>query len=62
MKIYTIYGLIEERELRRKAWVEEDDVKQNAIVEYYLAGKLVHRSAHITLKQGIGIESHLGAF
>jgi hypothetical protein len=61
MMVNTIYGEIDDRELRRKAWVESDQLKATAIVEYYLADKLVHRSAHVTLKQGIGIESLLGA-
>ena len=62
MKVNTIYGLLDDSDLRRKAWVEEDAQKSNSIVEYYLAGKLVHRSAHVTMKVGIGIESLIGAF
>lgn len=62
MKVNTIYGEMDESQLRRKAWVESDSLKSTAILEYYLGDQMVHHSVHVTLKQGLGIESLLGAF
>ena len=30
------------------------------VTEYRLQGKTVHRSVHVTLKEGLGIEAHMG--
>jgi hypothetical protein len=62
MKIDTIYGPMEEHDLRRNCVVEEDELKRTNVVEYYFRGQLVHRSAHITLKQNFGLNSQSGAF
>lgn len=39
---------------------QENDNEKVDAVEYHLAGRVVHRSVHVTLKQGIGIEGVLG--
>jgi hypothetical protein len=37
-----------------------NDHEDTQITEYRLRGKVVHRSVHVTLKHGIGIEGALG--
>jgi hypothetical protein len=59
--IPTIYGDIDEKHLVRKDHKEDDPLKTVHSREYYLGDKMVHRSAHITLKQPLGIEGILGA-
>jgi len=38
----------------------ENGHESTQITEYKYRGKVVHRSAHVTLKQGIGVEAVLG--
>ena len=59
--ISTILGDIDEKYLDRKVVREDDGLKEIRAVEYYLAGRLVHRSAHITLKDFSGLDTLLGA-
>lgn len=40
--------------------VVENDHERAEITEYRLKGKVVHRSVHTTLKEGLGIEGVLG--
>jgi len=40
----------------------ENDHERTVATEYTLDGKVVHRSVHVTLKEGLGIEAHMGAF
>lgn len=40
--------------------VIENDHERTQITEYLLDGRIVHRSVHVHLKQGIGIEGVLG--
>lgn len=42
--------------------VLESDHERTEAVEYRLADRVVHRSVHVHLKQGIGIEGSLGRF
>ena len=39
--------------------IENDHERTNAL-EYRLDGKVVHRSVHVHLKQGVGIEGLMG--
>lgn len=41
------------------SWFENDHEK-TCVTTYKLNGKVVHRSPHVTLKQGIGIEALMG--
>ncbi len=59
--VTTIYGDIDEKHLIRKDTHEEDAHKTVHAREYWLGPTLVHRSAHVTLKQSLGIEGFLGA-
>lgn len=56
--ITTIYGDMDESKLLKQEGVHEDERERTSWVEYY---QLVHRSAHVTLKQGLGIEAILGS-
>ncbi len=40
--------------------VLDNDHEHTEITEYFLEGKIVHRSVHVHLKEGIGIEAVLG--
>jgi hypothetical protein len=42
--------------------VVDNENEYTTAVEYRLNGKVVHRSAHVRLKKGIGIEAVLGNF
>lgn len=59
--VKTIYGDIDEKHLIRKDHQADDAQKTVSSREYWLGATLVHRSAHITLKQPLGIEGFLGA-
>lgn len=39
----------------------ENSHERTMVTEYKLRGKVVHRSVHVTLKKGIGVEFALGA-
>lgn len=55
-KVNTIYGEMEVADLEKKAGVVDNDRETNEWVEYYLNGELVHRSVHITLKEGLEMD------
>lgn len=38
----------------------ENDHEKTVVTTYTLQGKVVHRSPHVTLKRGLGIEALLG--
>ena len=38
----------------------ENAHERTLVTEYRYQGKVVHRSAHVTLKEGLGIEAMLG--
>lgn len=57
--VLTTHGVKDESELEKRSGVFEDDNEITTWVEYYLGGELVHRSAHVQLKQwpeGMGVE------
>lgn len=37
-----------------------NDHENTTVVEYHFKGKVVHRSVHVRLKQGLGIEGAIG--
>jgi hypothetical protein len=51
--IQTTHGPMDEAELEKREGVVEDDNERTTWVEYWLAGELVHRSAHVTLKRPV---------
>ena len=62
MMVNTIYGEMDEALLEKKIGVIDNDVETTEWAEYYLDGELVHRSAHITLKEPILALSGVGGF
>ena len=56
MIVNTKYGPMDDSELQRVDIADEDDNAHYSAVEYYLNGELVHRSAHVALKQGLNFD------
>ena len=54
MKVNTIHGEMEESLLEKRDGSVDDENEYTTWVEYWLGGELVHRSAHVTLKQVVG--------
>ena len=54
MMIQTTRGEMEESLLEKREGSVDDDNELTSWVEYWLDGELVHRSAHVTLKQVVG--------
>lgn len=56
-------GVIREMDealLQKRTGIDEDERAKIDWVEYYLEEKLVHRSAHISLKKGIELNLETG--
>tara|TARA_R110000822_G_scaffold14827_9_gene51692 strand:- start:4750 stop:4944 length:195 start_codon:yes stop_codon:yes gene_type:complete len=64
MHITTTKGDIEESLLEKREGSVDNDTEMTTWVEYWDAGELVHRSAHVTLKKpvtfGDGVAASLG--
>lgn len=53
MLITTTKGDMDDSLLEKRTGEVDNDVEFTTWTEYWLAGELVHRSAHITLKQAV---------
>jgi hypothetical protein len=62
MMIDTIKGQMDESSLEKREGSLDDDNESTSWVEYWLDGEMVHRSAHVHLKQGITALMTQGAF
>lgn len=54
---------MDEAELERRDTVVDNDHEHTDVIEYFMPGRYeraVHRSVHVRLKKGIGIEAVLG--
>ena len=51
--ITSIHGDLDETLLEKRVGSLDNDNEHTEWVEYYLGAELVHRSVHVTLKQGI---------
>ena len=64
MLITTTKGDIDDSLLEKREGIVDNNTEMTTWVEYWDAGELVHRSAHVTLKKpvtfGDGIASALG--
>ena len=60
--ITTIYGDMDEHVPTPNHSVIDNEHEHTEVTEYLLNGEVVHRSVHVTLKQGIGVESIIGSF
>lgn len=61
-KGFGIIELMDESLLTPNHSLVDNEWERTKVTEYLLDGKVVHRSVHVTLKQGIGIEGVLGRF
>lgn len=48
--INTIHGEMDDSQLEKKEGLYEDDNERTTWVEYWMGDQLVHRSAHVDLK------------
>ena len=53
---------VDDSQLEKREDSFEDDNEKTTWVEYWLGGVLVHRSAHVELKQGLVTLATEGAF
>lgn len=60
--VTTIHGPMERKFLVKKFVVTENDNQITEVTSYYWVGHEVHRSVHVRLKKGLGIEGILGRF
>lgn len=60
--IDTIHGKTDESLLEKREGSIDNDNEHTTWVEYWLAGELVHRSAHVTLKHGLAALADQGEF
>ncbi|MBS0173769.1 MAG: hypothetical protein JSR64_07020 [Nitrospira sp.] len=56
----TTHGLMDESQLRRVDGGHDNENETISWVEYYIGDEMVHRSAHVVLKKGIGMENIFG--
>ena len=62
MMISTIDGERDESELTKRVGADEDDRARIEWVEYWDGERLVHRSAHISVKKGLEFLMEQGTF
>lgn len=62
MLVTTIYGDTEESELEKKTGVTDNPNETATWVEYWKDGELVHRSVHVSVKEGAVSKSLVGSF
>ncbi len=55
--INTIYGPMDPALLKKMEGCFDNTVEHTEWIEYWLNDELVHRSAHVTLKEGVLSES-----
>lgn len=62
--IHTTKGDIEESTLVKTEGVVDNENEYTTWVEYRLPGsdEIIHRSAHVTLKRNVSLESTIGGF
>lgn len=62
MIVTTTKGDMDESLLEKREGSINNDVESTTWVEYWLEGELVHRSAHVTLKQPISLTAEAAQF
>lgn len=55
--VTTIHGDMDPSLLEKREGVFENDHERTTFVEYW---QLVHRSVHVTLKEGLSMDGHQG--
>ncbi|MFZ9616101.1 MAG: hypothetical protein ACO3AG_05435 [Fluviibacter sp.] len=62
MIVNTTKGALDDSLLEKREGTIDNDNENTTWVEYWLAGELVHRSAHVRLKKPIISISEAGSF
>lgn len=62
MIVSTIYGDMDDSLLEKREGVDDTPTDTAAWVEYWKGAELVHRSAHVTVKQGTVSGAAAGTF
>lgn len=62
MIVTTTKGDMDDSLLEKKEGSIDNDNENTTWVEYWIAGELVHRSAHVRLKKSIVSTSEIGRF
>jgi hypothetical protein len=62
MLIDTIHGPMEDTLLEKRVDVVDNDIEHTEATEYWFEGELVHRSAHVHLKQGLSSDAQQALF
>lgn len=61
MIVTTTKGDMDDSLLSKREYVDVDNEHERVeVIEYWLNGELVHRSPHVILKTGLGIEGQVG--
>jgi hypothetical protein len=60
--ITTTKGLMDESLLEKCEGIVDNDNEYTTWVEYWHEGELVHRSAHVTLKQALVLSAEAASF
>ena len=58
------YEQVDEAELVKTEGLVDTDVERTTFVEYRFPGsdRIVHRSVHVTFKEGVSLTSNVGGF
>jgi hypothetical protein len=62
MIVTTTQGEMDDSLLEKREGSVDNDNENTTWVEYWLAGELVHRSAHVRLKKSMVSTSEIGSF
>lgn len=62
MIVTTTKGEMDDSLLEKREGSVDNDKESTTWVEYWLDGELVHRSAHVTLKQPISLTAEAAQF
>lgn len=60
--VNTTKGEMDESLLEKKEGSVDNEDEYTTWVEYWLAGELVHRSAHVRLKKAVGLTAAAASF
>ena len=60
--IHTTKGDMDESLLEKRTGEIDNDNELTTWVEFYYQGELVHRSAHVTLKRNVSLDTKIGNF
>lgn len=60
--VTTTKGEMDDSLLEKKEGTVDNDNEYTTWVEYWLDGELVHRSAHVTLKQHVVLSAEAASF